>query len=301
MSYRKIVQVGATGNLGVPVHDALLKSGKFEITVLARTSSSFTSSNPSVKVAKLDYSNKQELVDVLRGNDAVVFTLGDPANLETNSKYIIDAAIEAGVKRIIPSEYGGDIHTDTALTNVVFTPKLKVAEYINAKSSAGEIEFTTITNGPFFDWGLTHQFLGFDIPNKKVTIYNGGTRLFNATTLESIATAIVSVLSSPEQYKNRDLRISDFHISQKDILSILEAETNSKFEVAQEVDADKLQETSQANLRKGDWSFPNVFGALVGSVFALDAASHWGESDDTPGLGIPKKDLREEIKKVLQS
>jgi hypothetical protein len=35
-----------------------------------------------------------------------VITLGDLSTLEQNSKAIIDAAIEAGVKKIIPSEYG---------------------------------------------------------------------------------------------------------------------------------------------------------------------------------------------------
>jgi hypothetical protein len=59
-----------------------------------------------VKVVKVDFSNKQELVNAFRGNDAIVITIGDMANIEKNSKAIIDAAIEAGVKRVIPSEFG---------------------------------------------------------------------------------------------------------------------------------------------------------------------------------------------------
>jgi len=55
---------------------------------------------------KVDFSNKEQLVNALKGKDAVVITMGDMANLEANSKVIIDAAVEAGVKRILPSEYG---------------------------------------------------------------------------------------------------------------------------------------------------------------------------------------------------
>jgi uncharacterized protein YbjT (DUF2867 family) len=65
-----------------------------------------TDPNPSVKVQKLDLHNHDALVTALQGVDVVLLTFGDFANLEANSKPIIDAAIAAGVKRIIPSEFG---------------------------------------------------------------------------------------------------------------------------------------------------------------------------------------------------
>jgi hypothetical protein len=57
-------------------------------------------------VKKLDLHNHNALVAALQGIDAVLLTLGDFENLETNSKPIIDAAIAAGVKRVVPSEFG---------------------------------------------------------------------------------------------------------------------------------------------------------------------------------------------------
>ena len=60
-----------------------------------------------VKVVKVDFNNHQELVNAFKGNDAVAITMGDALNLDKNSKPIINAAIQAGVKRIIPSEFGG--------------------------------------------------------------------------------------------------------------------------------------------------------------------------------------------------
>lgn len=126
MAYRNIVQVGvcpislcwmtisdsltaqATGNLGKLVLDALIASGKFNITVVARhTSNSEVPAKDNVRQVKVDISSHQALVDAFRGNDAVVLTLGDLPNMVQNTKTLTDAAIDAGVKRIILSEFGG--------------------------------------------------------------------------------------------------------------------------------------------------------------------------------------------------
>ena len=53
----------------------------------------------------MDFNNRQELVEALKGNEAVVITI-NRRELEVTSKAIIDAAIDAGVKRVIPSEFG---------------------------------------------------------------------------------------------------------------------------------------------------------------------------------------------------
>jgi len=299
MSYQKIVQIGAGGNLGKPVLDALVASGKFEITVLARPSSTFTAPNASVKVVKVDFSDHQALVNALKGNNAVALTLGDLPNLEQNSKAVVDAAIEAGVKRVLPSEYGVDTVNPPGRQEPVFGVKHKVDDYIVEKASEGVIEYTSITTGAFFDWGLTnYQFLGFDIPSKKVNIYNGGNEPFNATTLGSIGDAVVSVFSNPEKFKNKHIRISDFYVSQNEILAILEAETGSKFTV-QTIDAEKLKEDTNAGLGRGEFTLVNIFGAIQASVFGQKSSARWGRGDDTESVGIPKKDLTEEIRKVL--
>jgi hypothetical protein len=55
----------------------------------------------------VDYDNKDELVEALRGIHTVFsFTqlLADPGN--TAQKNLIDAAIVAGVKRFAPSQWG---------------------------------------------------------------------------------------------------------------------------------------------------------------------------------------------------
>ena len=72
------------------------------MSVLARDSS--TSSFPSqvAAVHKVDFDNQDALVQVLKGQDAVVSCLPFAA-MEDQPK-LIDAAAKAGVKRFIPSE-----------------------------------------------------------------------------------------------------------------------------------------------------------------------------------------------------
>jgi uncharacterized protein YbjT (DUF2867 family) len=54
--------------------DAIVKLGKFNVTVLARKGSKATFPS-SVKVATVDYSDLASLTEAFRGNDAVVSTV----------------------------------------------------------------------------------------------------------------------------------------------------------------------------------------------------------------------------------
>ena len=76
----------------------------FDVAVLSRLSSTAIFP-PSVKVIKNEFS-ESALVSAFRGQDAVVSNVGAAAFLD--QKKMIDAAIEAGVKRFIPSEFSVD-------------------------------------------------------------------------------------------------------------------------------------------------------------------------------------------------
>jgi uncharacterized protein YbjT (DUF2867 family) len=79
----------------------LLKSGLFEVTVLTRESSNHKFP-PEVKIAKVDYTSPESLAAALEGQDALVSAVATLAVL--SQRLLIDAAVKAGVKRIIPSE-----------------------------------------------------------------------------------------------------------------------------------------------------------------------------------------------------
>lgn len=65
-----------------------------------------------------DYSSHEDLVSAFKGQDAVVSTVGAPA-LGDQIK-LINAAIEAGVKYFIPSEFGGNTLNEKTAKLAVF-------------------------------------------------------------------------------------------------------------------------------------------------------------------------------------
>jgi hypothetical protein len=46
-----------------------------------------------------------------------------------------------------------DLSHEPGKSQTIFTPKLKVNEYLEEKASEGKIEYTVVATGPFFDWG----------------------------------------------------------------------------------------------------------------------------------------------------
>lgn len=136
----------AGGNLGPSILKEFLKSS-YNVTVFSRPNS--TSTFPSgVNVVKTDYS-PADLEQKFKGQDAVISIVGN-AGFHDQQK-IIDAAIKAGVKRFIPSEFGSNT-ADERLRKIVpiFNAKKAVVDYLKSKESS--ISWTGMITGPFFDW-----------------------------------------------------------------------------------------------------------------------------------------------------
>jgi len=99
---------GATGGLGPAIVKELV-ANNFRVTVLTRKGSSSArdiQKSELLHFAEIDYSDVKGMTDVLRGIDIIVSTVGNPGL--DNQIPLIDAAVAAGVKRFIPSEFGAD-------------------------------------------------------------------------------------------------------------------------------------------------------------------------------------------------
>jgi hypothetical protein len=144
----------------------------------------------------------------------------------------------------------------------------------------------------------TPSFLGFDIPNKKVSLFNGGTCKWNGTTLKSVGDAVVGILSSPSTTENKYLRIHDFHVNQLELLSIFEEETKTKWQV-EDLDIEELAKDATTRLQGGEVNDYTVYTILKSITFGKNSAAAWDVNDDSATLGLQKKDLREELKKAL--
>ncbi|KAF5584029.1 2'-hydroxyisoflavone reductase [Fusarium subglutinans] len=139
----KIAIAGASSELAREILDRLVATGKHNITALVRKDPSTFPELPGVTWAKTDYENKSELVDLFRG-------------VETR---LIDAAVEAGVKRFAPSEWAtGAKLADSLDVMSWYSGKIEIREYLkNLNSDRKVIEYTLFQPGGFMDY-LCHPY-----------------------------------------------------------------------------------------------------------------------------------------------
>lgn len=266
------------------------------MTVLARSSSQ-SSFPSSVTVKLVDYNSIQSLTAALNGQDAVVSAVGIPGQQGQN--IIIDAAVAAGVKRFIPSDFGANIDNPKTNALPVFGFKVAIQKYVEdvARANPG-FTYTIVRNGVFLDWGLETGFL-FDWQAGKPIIYDGGNQLFSTTTLATVGLAVVGVLSNTVETKNRAVFVQDMQTSQNKILEIATKIAPEKGWTPVYASTETIKNDSDAKIAKGDYSMPVMFGYLFSSVFG-DGYGACIEKPDNELLGLPGNNTAADIQNILK-
>ncbi|OSX58481.1 hypothetical protein POSPLADRAFT_1041299 [Postia placenta MAD-698-R-SB12] len=125
--------IGATGRTGGSIVDALIKSSKFRVTALIRPSSALKPEVEQLRARDVeirlgDISDPHDkLTAVLSGVDVLISAV--VARQITAQKGILSAAKDAGVKRVIPCEFG----TPGARgIQVLHDEKLDIRDFIRA-------------------------------------------------------------------------------------------------------------------------------------------------------------------------
>jgi uncharacterized protein YbjT (DUF2867 family) len=149
---KNVIIVGATGNLGTVIVNSLAKVNKFNITAASRNPPR-TPFHNSVNVRTGNYSSLSFLSELFTGKDAVVFTLhySQVPDLEIT---MIEAAANAGVKWILPVEFGGDNGNEKLEKAVpVFAVKRAPRERVEelAKKYDG-LKWVGVVTNPWFDF-----------------------------------------------------------------------------------------------------------------------------------------------------
>ncbi|KAI1636145.1 NAD(P)-binding protein [Biscogniauxia mediterranea] len=278
----KVAVAGATGRVGPEVIKALLAGG-FQVTVFTRgTSSEALPSTVAIKT--VDYNSLESLTDALRGHDAVVSLLL-PTAVETSQKVLLNAAIKAGVKRFLPSEYGADSQNEKNSQLPYFVPKRSFVQVLKEEAAAGNVEYTLVSTGPFLDMYIDHGVF-MDLKDKSTTLYDGGNRLFSTTTVATLGKAIARVLQHPEETKNRVVYVQDTAITQRRIVEMGKKAVGPDGWKEEVVPVSKLLEEVEEEQKK---STPNhdklMVNCIKASVFGEGYGSHF-QNLDNELLGI---------------
>lgn len=295
---QNVALAGATGNLGEPILKALLSSGNFNVTALTREGSNSTFP-PNVTVARVDYGSISNLTEALKGQDAFISTVGT-AGVGQQQK-LVDAALAAGVKRFIPSEFGCDTTNPNSANLPVYKAKVEMQQCLEDKCKGSCMTYTLVLNNAFLDWGIKVGFL-IDLKEKKMTRYDGGERRFSTTLLSTIAQGVVGVLNHPEETANTAVRIHDLILTQNKMLAMAKKAVggqgwtvDDKTTVENEEEAYKMLQNGEGESRG-----PAMIKFLMSGVFREGYGGAFEQNDNTLlGIeGMSEHQVEELMKKI---
>ena len=294
-TYKNVLLIGASGNLGKPILSALRADSTFNVTVLSRDDS--TATFPSdVKVIKADYSNKDALVKAFTGQDVVISVVASSAATATFDKILIETALQAGVKWIIPTEFGLDTSHPAAASNLILSSKIATADLLKKNQSA--IAHTLVVTGLFLDWGFENGMLGFDIANHTATIYDDGKHSVSGTTLDHIGKAVAAILRHPELTLNKRIYVTDATFTQQQVLSLFEKYTKTKWSVKNVTTASLIKQGAES-IAKGD-IVQGGFSQLLALYFGGQGAADFESKTSNKSLGLETSSLETVIKEAVE-
>lgn len=294
---QNVTLVGATGNVGAAALENLAAS-KFNLQVLRRQGSKSTFPS-SIKVVDVDFTSVEALTAALKGQDVVISTL--PAEVAAVQITLIDAAIAAGVRRFLPSEYGANVENPLSRQIPVFAGKVEIGDYLKAKAAAGDISYTFVYTGPFLDWGIQHNFV-INVADYKPRLLNDGKAVFSTTNITTLGRAFVAILEHYEETKNRAVLLEDLKISQARLLELAKQAAPEKPWEVSYAKLDDVVRVAGEQLAKGEINLGSIVPFLHKSFVAEGHGGNF-ENPDNELLGLGKSSeefVVEQYKKILQ-
>ncbi|KAJ5865657.1 hypothetical protein N7534_000210 [Penicillium rubens] len=299
--------VGATGRIGGAFAKSLVETGRHAVTALTRKDSQGKLPD-GVRAIQVNYDDDESLVKALNGQQFLVITLGVRAPDDLHAR-ITAAAGKAGVPYIMPNAYGYPISPDGVKDEDPYGNLVlgRIRDAQNGVSSS-----VTLPCGFWYEWSLAagEQWFGFTIKDRKVTLFDDGTRIVTVSTWDQCGRALAALLSLPESgptpaladFKNKEVLINSFRVSQRDMLDSLHrvlGTTDSDWEISYE-SVDKRLADGAEEMAKG--VFTGLPKTLYGSLFLpsnkeADFAGTMELANDI--LGLPKEDLDEATKRAV--
>ncbi|KAK6351457.1 hypothetical protein TWF718_004617 [Orbilia javanica] len=258
--------VGAGGNQGKYIAEELVKGGKHKVTAITRADSK--AEIPSGVVPKVvDYNDTSSLVDGLRGQDVLVITMSVAAPPDTQTK-LIDAAKEAGVKFVIPNEWGYDSERNPGLVHDMLIGERVIA--IRKYCQSKEIPFIGVSGGFWYEFSLGGGDIryGFEIAKRNFTRIDGGDVKLSTSTWNQVARGTAGLLSLklyPENaddketisnFFNKSFCVESFRVSQNDMFEELKkvtGTTDADWTITEENHKERYDRAIQMFQKDGDW------------------------------------------------
>ncbi|KAH7131107.1 NmrA-like family protein [Dactylonectria macrodidyma] len=296
-TFNTVAIVGASGTVGRIILDGLIASSIFKITAISRQHSKATFPT-GVTVRKTDFTDA-DLQASFKGQDVVISVLGGGAFGE--QKKLVDAAVSAGVKHFLPSEFSVSVEDEAAIQLLpLFGQKKELIDYLRSKESTG-LSWTGIATSGLFDWGLETGFFEFDIAKHTATIWDDGNKVFTLTNKQQLVDAVISVLEHHQETRNRYIYVYSVETSQNEVLASLEKATGVKWDVTTTITDEQIAEAGK-KLSGGD--FTGAYILVRATVFGNTAGlrSNYAKEENLANgiLGLETEKVQKTVDRVLK-
>ncbi len=224
-----ILVAGATGNLGTQVCRELINRGAV-VRALARLESDAAQVRAlqdfGVNVIHADFNQPSDLLSACEGISCVVSALAGLHNvIVTAQSQLLNAAIQAGVPRFIPSDFCTDYTQLPQGVNRNFDLRKEFETLVDDS----DIKATSIFNGAFA-YVLQYGIPLFDNLNKTIAYYDGKKdRKIDFTTVNN--TAAFTAAAALDNNAPRHLRIASFQVSPQDLADLSKIIYGEAFEL----------------------------------------------------------------------
>ena len=262
--------------------------------------------NCSVANKQVNYDDHDSLVSALQGQDVLMITLPVMAPIEVQ-KRLIDAALDADLKFIMPSEWGVDVAKEGIRTDTLIGKRLvTIREYIESDRGENKTAWIGLACGFWYEYSLagTEARHGFDFSKKKITMFGDGKTRVNSSTWPQVGKAVARLMSLkilPEdemdrapclsKWSNRSVYVSSFFVSRRDMLE-------SICRVTEEVEQDWTIEYEDLVGRFERGKNLIAEGKQIGAAIMLysrsfypDGMCDFNEKLDNDFLGLSKESL----------
>ena len=190
MTVKKVIILGASGNIAKHVIDILLKGDHIHLTLFLRSTKRLKNKDVSkARIIEGDVLNYNQLKEAISGQDIVYANLA--GELEPMAKNIVKAMVETSVTKII-------FISSIGIYDVPLNSLLKRYRYAADVIEASNLEYTILrptwfTNAGEVDYETTRK---------------GDPEKGSVISQKSLATLITKIIESPEKFVRENLGVN---------------------------------------------------------------------------------------------
>lgn len=222
---KRIVVAGATGQLGKLIVKNLLERGAFVIALSRESSEQSLESHPNLQLIRVDYRDSSSLEKACSGVGCVVSALSGLRDVIVDAQVqLLAAAVRAGVKRFIPSDYCIDYRPLKPGSN----RNLDLRREFSLVLDKANVKATSVLNGMFSD------LLNGDAPvvlfnQKRIFFWGPADQKMDFTTRAN--TAEYTAAAAMDDHSPRWLKIAGDVCSMRDIQHIASEVSGEQFKL----------------------------------------------------------------------